>query len=111
MSKRPTAKESTFLIRAEPALIENLQHFAARRGCSAAELTRTAIQIHLVSSMLHALDHDEEFVAELRAGKPDVDLDAFRAEAEEDLERLRAHAFPRATALQQLALAREATAA
>ena len=111
MAKRERLKGSTFLFRCEPGLVETLAHFAVRHGCSSAELARTAIRIHLVTSMLHALDHDEGFLTELLAGRPDVDVDAFRFEAEQDLERLRAQAFPRPTALQQVALAREAAAA
>jgi hypothetical protein len=42
-------------------------------------------------------DHDEEFVAEMRAGLPDVDLDEVRTINEANLQRLRLAAFTRRT--------------
>lgn len=103
LRRRTTNDSGTFLVRANPALIETLKHFAARHNRSAAEAARAAIEIYIVMAMLDALDHDPSFVAEIRAADPGLDITAFREMANNDLARLKGEAFPRPTAYHQLA--------
>jgi hypothetical protein len=68
--------------------MEMLRHFAARHGASVAEEVRRAIRVHVVASMLDALD-DPEFVAQIAEHRTDFDLDAYRARTKQDLAKAR----------------------
>lgn len=89
---RPKTTDRPFMIRAKERLLTALAELAAIRGVPSAEVARRAIEIHLAESMLCLMD-DPEYVAALREGRPDVDVDEFRRETARDVKRLRAEAF------------------
>ena len=91
---RPRTYGEKFLLNVTPLTMNMLRHLAARQGRTITEEIRSALDFHVVHRMRDLWD-DPDFVAEIAAGRPDFDADAFRAELEADFERARAEALGR----------------
>lgn len=92
------------MLRAPTTTIEALKHFAASHERSASAEARLALECHIFSCMIDAIDHDLDFVETIRRERPEVDLAELRREAEADLEAARERVFARPSqALERLA--------
>ena len=78
--------------RAPVSLMNSVRHFQARHDRNTiSDEIKIALELHVVESMLAALDYDTEFVEDLKARA--IDLDEFARETLADRERIRAAAF------------------
>jgi hypothetical protein len=87
--------------RTDSKVMRSLEQFATFHGRTKNGEIEVAVQVHLVRSMLAALDYPS-FVEEIEAENADFDVEAFRTEQEAHLRELEQVATRRATNLDRI---------
>lgn len=85
-------KSEDFTLRAPAKLLEVVRQHAAWRNRSMSAEVREHCEVGVALSMA-ALLRDPEFLAELQADRPELDVDAYRREVEAEARSLQARAY------------------
>ena len=93
--KTARANDVPYLVRAPRETLALMKVLAQRHGHSQAEEMRLALDLFIAEAMLDILDHEPEFVEDVRIVRPEVDADEFHGRARRDVELIRAKIFNR----------------